>query len=124
MLPLAAALSAVADGGARSAVGMALAAAYEITLVSQQGQTLGKMALGIRVVDRSTGALPTVGGAAARWLAVVAGWLVALVLPGIDPLAGVYSLVVLAPALRPPLHLGLHDLAAGTIVTSAELSPG
>jgi len=121
-------LGVVAEGRARAAGGLVLAALYEIILVSRRGQTVGKMALGIRIVDRSTGSRPSVGQAVTRWLAVAAGSLVALVVPAVGTIAAVYTVVVLVPVLGPPLHLGLHDRAARTIVTSERrrraFSPG
>jgi uncharacterized RDD family membrane protein YckC len=76
------------------------------------------MAMGTRIVDRASGSLPSLKQAAARWIVVIAGSIVAFLLPEIEPFQIVYTLVVLAPVLRPPLHRGLHDLAAGTVVSS------
>lgn len=117
-LPLFAGAAALADGRVRVAIGLVAVALYEVFLVARGGQTLGKMAMSTRVVDRATGSPPGAGQAAARWLVLVAGSLVALALPSFEPVAVGYALIVVLPVLRPPLHRGLHDLAAGTIVTS------
>ena len=46
---------------------MALAGAYHISLSANRGQTLGQMVLGIRVVDATTAAVPTLKQSAVRW---------------------------------------------------------
>ncbi|MCU1484306.1 MAG: hypothetical protein JWN67_1052 [Actinomycetia bacterium] len=94
-----------------------LTAAYEITLVARDGQTVGKRALGIRVVSAETGAVPTVGQAVRRWLVLggVDRLLSFLLLPRLVSVA--WDIVILVLVLRPPLHRGPHDLFAGTIVT-------
>jgi hypothetical protein len=48
-------------------------AAYEIGLTATRGQTLGKMALGIKVVREVDGGLPGGGPAALRWVIELAG---------------------------------------------------
>lgn len=118
VLPAIVLIAAVTDGLARGALGLAGVAVYEVGLVAHRGQTLGKMAMGTRIVDRTTGSLPSLPQAATRWIVVIAGSVVALVVPEIEPFEIVYTLVVLAPVLRPPLHRGLHDLVAGTVVSS------
>lgn len=119
LVPVSLLVGALADDRGAALLGLTLSAAYEVTLVATRGQTLGKMAVGTQVVDCTTGSVPGVGRAAVRWLTVVAGSLVALVItsPTVDALGGVWSLVVLLPILRPPLHRGLHDVAARTVVT-------
>ena len=118
VLPVIVLIAAVADGLVRGALALASVATYEIALVACRGQTLGKMAMGTRVVDRTSGTLPSLEQAAGRWIVVIAGSVVALAVPQVEPFEIIYTLVVLAPVLRPPLHRGLHDLAAGTVVSS------
>lgn len=95
-----------------------VSAGYHVLLVARNGQTLGKSVLGTRVVSFATGDVPTLDAAAMRW--VVAFGLATLVaqLTSISGLAGVIDLVVLLPILQGPLHRGLHDHAARTVVTA------
>jgi uncharacterized RDD family membrane protein YckC len=44
------------------------------------------------------------------------GGVFALTALGLPLVGELFALVVVAPILRPPLHRGLHDLAAQTIV--------
>lgn len=118
VLPAIVLIAAVTDGPVRSALGLVGVAAYEVALVVRRGQTLGKMAMGTRIVDRMSGSLPSLKQATGRWIVVIAGSVVALVVPEIEPFEIVYTLVILAPVLQPPLHRGFHDLAAGTVVSS------
>src|SRR5690606_28001275 len=96
-------LAAVTNGAVRTLAGLVLVAAYEIALVARHGQTIGKMVLHTKVVDRSTGATPSIAQAGLRWLTVAVGSLVALVVPALQPVAVVYALVVVVPIIRPPL---------------------
>jgi len=118
MIPVILLLGTLTEGGVRRALGLAIAATYEVTLVVKRGQSLGKIAMGTRVVDFRSGSLPSLQQAVVRWLVIIGGSLAAIAVPAIEPFDAVYTLVVLALVLRPPLHRGLHDLAAGTIVTS------
>jgi uncharacterized RDD family membrane protein YckC len=115
--PAVVALGLMTSGPTRVAGGLATAAAYEIVITTWQGRTLGKAVMGTAVVDRSTGAAPTVAQVSVRWLVLIAGSLVVLFVPSLGALDAVYSLVVLAPVMQPPLHLGMHDRVARTIVT-------
>jgi uncharacterized RDD family membrane protein YckC len=118
-LPLVGIAGIVPAGRGRVAVGLLLVAVYEITFVMKRGQTLGKILMGTRIVDRDTGELPDARQAIVRWLTVVAASLISFVIPAFDsPITPIYTLLVFVPIMRSPLHLGLHDLAAGTIVTS------
>jgi len=118
LLPVILLVGAVTDGRTRAAVGLAIVAVYEVAFVVRRGQTLGKMAMGTRIVDTTSGSLPSLKQSAMRWLVVIAGSITSVVTPELDPIEAAYTLIVLAPALRPPLHKGLHDYAAGTIVSS------
>jgi uncharacterized RDD family membrane protein YckC len=91
-----------------------LVAVYDIGGVAIWGQTIGKRLLGTKVVN--------IDGEPLRpWQAVVrfaTYGVPSLVFTavGLRFVAGTWSLIVLAPVLRPPWHRGLHDLAARTIV--------
>lgn len=112
---------------------IALSGAYHILLTAARGQTLGQMAVGIRVVDHRTGTLPSPGQAAARWALTVVpdGYSRLVPIPAqVDMSSGegcspivlralpgfLYTCALHAPALRGPLHRGLHDRVAGTVV--------
>jgi uncharacterized RDD family membrane protein YckC len=100
-----------------SLIGLLVTAAYEITYISRDGQTIGKRVLGIRVVDADTGAVPTMAQATRRWAMLGGiGWLLSVFVPLVGFL---YDVLVLVLVVRPPLHQGPHDLAAGTIVAGA-----
>lgn len=86
-----------------------LAAAYEIGFIAMTGQTPGKRALRIQVVDVGTGRPPGLGGATIRYLVPS----VPALLPGVGPLLG---LLVYLSALWSPTRQGWHDRAAGTVV--------
>jgi uncharacterized RDD family membrane protein YckC len=116
VLPLALITGSVA--GRVTAV--ALVALYQIGLTARSGQTLGKMVMHTHVVDRQTGRTPSLTQAVIRWLTVLAGAVVAIAIPAFKPLAFVYDVVVLAPILSQPLHRGLHDRAASTVVTATQ----
>ena len=100
------------------------AALYVIGGVALKGRTIGKALFGLRVVDVATGALPGLPAAVVRWLVPVLPALMVGLLPETGLLATVRLPLALAPlaifagVLLPPLHRGLHDRAAGTIVTS------
>jgi uncharacterized RDD family membrane protein YckC len=119
LLPLSLLAGAVAAGRASTLLAMALTGSYEVGFVATRGRTLGKVVVGTQVVDRSTGVMPTPRQAVLRWLVVAGGSLLALAVtdPDLGELGGIWALVVLLPILRPPLHRGVHDIVAGTVVT-------
>lgn len=123
LLPVLLLIGALADGSVRVAAGLAVVAAYEILFVSRRGQTVGKIVMRTQIVDRSSGSVPEPGQVTVRWLVVIAGSVVVAVFPALEYLDSVYILVVLAPILRPPLHRGVHDLVAKTVVTSLARKP-
>jgi uncharacterized RDD family membrane protein YckC len=84
-------------------------AIYTIVPTALWGQTLGKIAIGTRVVAEEDGSLPGWRRAALRWaLPGVAGRL---------PFVGLWvSLAVMASLVVDPRRRGLHDRFAGTIV--------
>lgn len=85
---------------------------YEVTMIALQGQTLGKMVTGIRVVNAADGGLPGWGRAAGRWLV--------LIVPALIPTVG--WLAVLVVCLSPTWgkhRQGLHDKVVSTFVVLA-----
>ncbi|MDE0654849.1 MAG: RDD family protein [bacterium] len=85
---------------------------YDPLFIAVRGQTVGKKAVGIRVVRADNGELPTLGRSFARW--ALPGVLLAI--PG----AG-YALAALcfSSLLRDASRRGWHDKVAGTIVVKA-----
>lgn len=97
-----------------SGVTMLVYLIYEGLMLSSRGQTLGKMAMKIRVAMLANGSIPT----------PQAGWTRAAVysLPEIVPCCGfIFWLVnVLWCTWDKPYHQCLHDKAAKTVVVSTE----
>jgi uncharacterized RDD family membrane protein YckC len=108
----------VGDSPTGAAASLAVSFVYATAFTARTGRTPGKLATGTCAVGRTSGDVPTFRQAAVRWLVVIAASVVALVLPAIAPVAPFYGLAVLAPVLGAPLHQGLHDRAADTVVTS------
>jgi uncharacterized RDD family membrane protein YckC len=82
---------------------------YQTIMVALLGRTVGKIALGTRVVRLVDGARPTWSEAAMRALVPLAF--------GAIPKVGVFlGVMVYSLALWTPLRQGLHDKAAGTLV--------
>lgn len=108
-------------------LGPVLGAVYVITLTALRGQTVGKMAVGTRVVDESTAAVPSLRQSVLRWLPVggfdmmlrLAATTGSAVWISIALAACIVPLVVLGPILFDPLRRGLHDRLAGTVVVNA-----
>ncbi|MFE6100573.1 RDD family protein [Streptomyces laurentii] len=81
---------------------------YEWLMIAFVGATLGKMALGLKVVKENTGGKPGLGGGFIRWIIPMVGSLVC----GIGAL-----LVYLSPFFDSTGKTqGWHDRAAGTVV--------
>lgn len=84
-------------------------AIYTIVPTAVWGQTLGKIAVGTRVVVEADGTLPGWRRSAVRWA-----------LPGLAgrlPVVGLFvSLAIMVSLVWDPRRRGLHDRAAGTIV--------
>lgn len=114
LLPIAFGFAAVA-GTAGRVITVAIACAYEVAFVATTGRSLGKMAVGTRVVQAETGATVPVRDAIMRY-AVLFGPGVVLSFLGLGVAGLVWTLVIIVMVLRPPLHRGPHDLAARTIV--------
>jgi uncharacterized RDD family membrane protein YckC len=91
---------------------------YVVGGVALTGRTIGKRLLSLRVVDLGTGELPDLRAAVVRWFVPVVPSLAAIALPGLGRITGVAALAIYWGVLRGPLHRGLHDHAAGTVVTT------
>jgi uncharacterized RDD family membrane protein YckC len=93
---------------------LALSGLYEISLLTLRGATLGKMAVGVRVVQLESHELPTVAQAATRW-----------VIPAILGLVPVVGFLLEAVLFLSPFfdstkrNRGWYDKAAKTIATRA-----
>ena len=95
--------------------------AYVVASVAVRGQTLGKVALGARVVDTATVGLPTLWQAATRAVVPLAGVVVDVAL-GITAVGAFWVLTVYGWLLVDEHRRGLHDKAAGTVVVDVERS--
>ena len=85
---------------------------YEFVMIAVWGRTVGKFALGTRVVRIDTGGPLLWWSSAIRALVPLAA--------GVIPGAGMFlSLVIYAGAFRDRRRQGWHDKAAGTIVVRA-----
>ena len=96
---------------------------YEVVMVVLRGQTLGKMALGTRVVGDPSGRLPSLWQAATRAVVPMAGVLVEVGI-GLTAVGAFWVLAVYGSLLLDDRRRGLHDKAAGTMVTALERSAG
>ncbi|MDE0654855.1 MAG: RDD family protein [bacterium] len=108
-------------------------ALYEIGFVAWRGQTLGKMATGIRIVGLGEGGLPGLGKSIRRW-SLPAILAIPFYLVAEDPFSSGAALAVLAVAmvalvldllchawlLWDRIRRGWHDMIAGTIVVKVE----
>ena len=83
--------------------------AYQIGFIGLRGQTPGKIAVRIQVVDSGTGAIPTFQAAAVRWVIVAAA-------SSVPQIGVVVPLVVYGWLLFDPQRQGIHDKAARTVV--------
>ena len=105
-------------GDLRHFAAIGVVAFYEIAMVAWSGQTVGKMIVRTRVVDRRTGGGVRLALAATRWSVLVGGSAVAAAL-GASPFLGVvWTGIVVSPVMGRLPHRGLHELASHTVVTS------
>lgn len=118
MAPVVAAARFLVDGRGGAAVALALVTAYEVGMVAVGGRTVGKALLGTRIVDARTGAAPIPLQAVLRWGALAAGAVVALLVPAIEGVQVAWIWIVVLPVLKGPLHQGLHDRLARTVVVA------
>ena len=85
---------------------------YEVSLIALKGQTLGKMAAGIKVVRADNGEI--VG-----WSKSIARWIVPAVLSLVPTIGPILSLIVYISFLWDSTRQGWHDKLAGTLVIKA-----
>ena len=104
-----------------AALSAAVYLAYVVTFTALRGQTLGKAALGTRVVDAGTGRVPTLWQAATRAVVPLAGVVVDVAL-GAAVVGAFWVLTVYGWLLLDDHRRGLHDKAAGTVVVDVERS--
>lgn len=105
-------LTSVSSGRLLLVLGLVVAA-YEVVPVALRGATLGKAALGLRIVRLDTWERPGLVNATLR--AVV------LYGPLAVPALGLIVLVlVITPAVVWPTRRGVHDLVAGTAVVAVD----
>ena len=91
---------------------VAISVLYEVTLIATKGQTLGKMAVRIKVVRADNGLVPGWGKSIGRWIIPAA--------LGFIPFVGwLLSLLVYVSLLWDKVRQGWHDKAAGTLVIKA-----
>jgi uncharacterized RDD family membrane protein YckC len=106
---------------------LAVASVYEVVLVGTIGQTIGKVAMRIRVVRAADASQPGFGTALMRWMIQVLAPVVAAAPFGfrIGGSAGATVMLLLAPIivyggiLYDGKRQGAHDKAAGTVVIDA-----
>ncbi len=82
---------------------------YEVTLIATKGQTLGKMAVNIKVARVGDGLVPGWGKSIGRWI-------LPAVLNFIPFIGGLLSLLVYLSLLWGKSRRGWHDMIAGTVV--------
>ena len=88
---------------------------YEVPLTATRGQTLGKMALKIRVVQADNGLVPGWGKSAGRWLVPAIPGLVEFIRPSLWSV-GLLSFLVYASLTWDKARQGWHDKAVKTFV--------
>lgn len=117
-LPEAWLVSASTDHLAWYVAGVALGGVYEVGMTAWRGQTVGKMATGIRIVPAqpAAGTGLDVRRAATRW----AAWQAPVLLPGLWALASVAEHAIALVDRR--TRTG-HDLLAGTLVVRVGTTP-
>jgi uncharacterized RDD family membrane protein YckC len=96
----------LAAQGALFLAGAVISAVYYTFLHAKRGQTVGKMALRLKVVDETTGELIPTGKAFVRWIIPGLGWLTCGILTLIDGLFPLWD----------PKRQALHDKMAKTSV--------
>jgi uncharacterized RDD family membrane protein YckC len=115
LLPLWLVLAIAVHGDALWIVSAIVVAGYEIVSVATTGKTIGKYIVGTRVVSASHNRDIRVWQATVRYL-VLSAPVAILAVAHMTFAAEGWTAIVILPILRPPMHRGLHDLAARTIV--------
>jgi len=123
------------DGARHIGAVMALAsivvvAVYQVALIGTTGQTLGKLAMRIKVVRESDGRLPEFGTAFMRWLIQFVAPVVAAApfgfhvggSTGAEIAVLLAPIIVYGPILWDRRRQGAHDKAAGTIVVDSRFA--
>jgi uncharacterized RDD family membrane protein YckC len=99
---------------------------YEVAMVASRGQTIGKIAVGIKVT-RVDGSRVDAWAALRRWAVFSVDALARLVPTGwrgpLETLGLIYTLLLTVMIVRDPNRQGLHDKAAGTIVVRVGRGP-
>jgi uncharacterized RDD family membrane protein YckC len=96
-----------------TALGWTVGLAYQVTLVTRTGQTVGKRAAGLRVVEIDNWSTPRPSAATLRVLPQ---------LVGLIPLVSFLTAVVYLPMLWRRDQRGLHDMLARTVVIRSNYS--
>ena len=109
------------DATVATALSTLLYLTYQVTMVAGRGQTLGKLALGAKVVDGAGGGRPTLWQAATRAVVPLAGVVVDVAL-GSATVGALWVFTVYGALLFDDRRRGLHDRAAGTVVVAVERS--
>ena len=99
----------------------AIGLVYEVSLVATRGQTLGKMAMKIKIIRAGDGLLPGWDMSAVRWLVPAVPELIGLV-PALG-LVALLSLIVYLSLTWDKVRQGWHDKAAKTFVIKLVSSP-
>lgn len=118
MAPLVLAARFVVDGQGGAALALAVVTAYEVGMVALGGRTVGKALFGTRIVDVRTGRPPIPLQAVLRWATVAAGAVLVLLVPALAGVEVVWLWLVVLPLLKGPLHQGVHDRVARTVVVA------
>ena len=120
LIPLAAGVQDFSEWIEEPSVGMSLAIMamdllYEVALTATRGQTLGKMALKIKVVRADNGLVPGWSKSAGRWLVPTIPGLIEWIRPSLW-LIGLLSFLVYASLTWDKRRQGWHDKAVQTFV--------
>ena len=99
----------------------AIGLVYEVSLVATRGQTLGKMAMKIKIIRAGDGLLPGWDMSTVRWLVPAVPGLIGLV-PALG-LVALLSLIVYLSLTWDKVRQGWHDKAAKTFVIKLVSSP-
>jgi uncharacterized RDD family membrane protein YckC len=92
---------------------LAVAFVYETAMIGSLGRTVGKIAMGTRVVSVVDGERP-------RWSAAAQRSLLPLLCGTVPSVGLLLGVVVYGLAIVHPRRQGLHDRAAGTLVVLSE----